>query len=129
MVGRPFDILHHIGCLKNRAKQSAHHFLRRCIRSSEEGPCLKVTPFKTVMTVLNGVPVLRAAVFCAQSGISADDVRAKRPDGDRKQVGQKIDAQFVGKRSEEHTSELQSLMRISYAVFCLKKKNNDIIYT
>src|SRR3546814_5798705 len=34
------------------------------------------------------------------------------------------------KRSEEHTSELQSLMRISYAVFCLKKKNktNDIIH-
>src|SRR3546814_4090351 len=30
-------------------------------------------------------------------------------------------------RSEEHTSELQSLMRISYAVFCLKKKKN--IYT
>src|SRR3546814_1495860 len=35
-------------------------------------------------------------------------------------------------RSEEHTSELQSLMRISYAVFCLKKKNTKIetqIYT
>src|SRR3546814_7546008 len=30
----------------------------------------------------------------------------------------------VSLRSEEHTSELQSLMRISYAVFCLKKKNN-----
>src|SRR3546814_1627054 len=29
-------------------------------------------------------------------------------------------------RSEEHTSELQSLMRISYAVFCLKNKNQDI---
>src|SRR3546814_4904910 len=29
-------------------------------------------------------------------------------------------------RSEEHTSELQSLMRISYAVFCLKKKNTHI---
>src|SRR3546814_9384829 len=29
----------------------------------------------------------------------------------------------IGGRSEEHTSELQSLMRISYAVFCLKKKN------
>src|SRR3546814_1725527 len=28
-------------------------------------------------------------------------------------------------RSEEHTSELQSLMRISYAVFCLKKQNNN----
>src|SRR3546814_5458623 len=32
-------------------------------------------------------------------------------------------------RSEEHTSELQSLMRISYAVFCLKKKNKRQIYT
>src|SRR3546814_4527036 len=30
------------------------------------------------------------------------------------------------RRSEEHPSELQSLMRISYAVFCLKKKNNKI---
>src|SRR3546814_3809456 len=30
----------------------------------------------------------------------------------------------AGSRSEEHTSELQSLMRISYAVFCLKKKKN-----
>src|SRR3546814_6581875 len=32
-------------------------------------------------------------------------------------------------RSEEHTSELQSLMRISYAVFCLKKKNKHIYKT
>src|SRR3546814_6061813 len=32
----------------------------------------------------------------------------------------------AGPRSEEHTSELQSLMRISYAVFCLKKKNKKI---
>src|SRR3546814_975360 len=31
----------------------------------------------------------------------------------------------AGRRSEEHTSELQSLMRISYAVFCLKKKNHQ----
>src|SRR3546814_12464796 len=35
--------------------------------------------------------------------------------------GEQIEAT---RRSEEHTSELQSLMRISYAVFCLKKKNN-----
>src|SRR3546814_9706549 len=33
-----------------------------------------------------------------------------------------VDAVLEGDRSEEHTSELQSLMRISYAVFCLKKK-------
>src|SRR3546814_1557484 len=31
-------------------------------------------------------------------------------------------------RSEEHTSELQSLMRISYAVFCLKNKNKQCVY-
>src|SRR3546814_2002365 len=34
-----------------------------------------------------------------------------------------------GARSEEHTSELQSLMRISYAVFCLKKKNKTKKHT
>src|SRR3546814_5187430 len=34
----------------------------------------------------------------------------------------------VRPRSEEHTSELQSLMRISYAVFCLKKKTNQNDY-
>src|SRR3546814_9160971 len=38
---------------------------------------------------------------------------------------------FRRRRSEEHTSELQSLMRISYAVFCLKKKKhkNQVKYT
>src|SRR3546814_7132405 len=36
-----------------------------------------------------------------------------------------IGASICTNRSEEHTSELQSLMRISYAVFCLKKKKNN----
>src|SRR3546814_4656704 len=35
----------------------------------------------------------------------------------------------IAMRSEEHTSELQSLMRISYAVFCLKKKNTHNTHT
>src|SRR3546814_9657278 len=35
---------------------------------------------------------------------------------------QRVHARYSFSRSEEHTSELQSLMRISYAVFCLKKK-------
>src|SRR3546814_10234958 len=35
------------------------------------------------------------------------------------------ESDFPGVRSEEHTSELQSLMRISYAVFCLKKKRKQ----
>src|SRR3546814_3441692 len=34
---------------------------------------------------------------------------------------------FAQGRSEEHTSELQSLMRISYAVFCLKKKTRQLV--
>src|SRR3546814_11798604 len=40
-----------------------------------------------------------------------------------------VAARLAMTRSEEHTSELQSLMRISYAVFCLKKKNNTPITT
>src|SRR3546814_9892661 len=48
-------------------------------------------------------------------------------------IGPLIDARALEKvdrivlRSEEHTSELQSLMRISYAVFCLKKKKKNIV--
>src|SRR3546814_3333712 len=38
-------------------------------------------------------------------------------------LGECLRLQLEVMRSEEHTSELQSLMRISYAVFCLKKKN------
>src|SRR3546814_6310673 len=52
---------------------------------------------------------LRAAVHL---GVAA--VRGARVDMRRDRIG--------ARRSEEHTSELQSLMRISYAVFCLKKK-------
>src|SRR3546814_10370982 len=51
--------------------------------------------------------------------------------GDHQQVGlQRLDLGQrrgdIGERSEEHTSELPSLMRISYAVFCLKKKTHQI---
>src|SRR3546814_2903694 len=41
----------------------------------------------------------------------------------RRERGARERPEAVERRSEEHTSELQSLMRISYAVFCLKKKN------
>src|SRR3546814_2005492 len=50
--------------------------------------------------------------------LSRVDVRR----GERVRRGQRIG------RSEEHTSELQSLMRISYAVFCLKKKHKQYIH-
>src|SRR3546814_5224064 len=44
------------------------------------------------------------------------------PEFVRKRLVQRVQAELPDLRSEEHTSELQSLMRISYAVFCLKKK-------
>src|SRR3546814_7723718 len=50
-----------------------------------------------------------------------DRRRGQERDGDRRRHCR----WHVARRSEEHTSELQSLMRISYAVFCLKKKKTD----
>src|SRR3546814_8655409 len=47
-------------------------------------------------------------------------VKFDRPDD----YYEKLPATYEAMRSEEHTSELQSLMRISYAVFCLQKKKN-----
>src|SRR3546814_10889955 len=44
-------------------------------------------------------------------------------EGDIAMHALRIPGTSLSQRSEEHTSELQSLMRISYAVFCLKKKN------
>src|SRR3546814_3395450 len=49
--------------------------------------------------------------------------RAGQPDGESSAALRAARYRKQGRRSEEHTSELQSLMRISYAVFCLKKKN------
>src|SRR3546814_5591860 len=96
------------------------------------------TLFRSVSILLiNGVSARQSAWFhkylaqgcrpCAQSmfpahvHINEDDVWAFRllsaPHGCRRPARQY--------RSEEHTSELQSLMRISYAVFCLKKKTTN----
>src|SRR3546814_4207877 len=49
------------------------------------------------------------------------------PDRFLAELGGRLIADGLPLRSEEHTSELQSLMRISYAVFCLKKKTNYTI--
>src|SRR3546814_4519400 len=57
-------------------------------------------------------------------GLSVADDARQRSDHDRAARRRQLrqDHRAVVGRSEEHTSELQSLMRISYAVFCLKKK-------
>src|SRR3546814_8879589 len=58
-----------------------------------------------------------------RNAVHADDNPSDGVGRARAPCGQSI-TRYVDARSEEHTSELQSLMRISYAVFCLKKKNN-----
>src|SRR3546814_1654057 len=74
--------------------------------------------------------------WCKEAGctVTVDrmgNIFARRP-GKNKDLppvvtGSHLDTQPTGgKRSEEHTSELQSLMRISYAVYCLKKKIHTI---
>src|SRR3546814_5709186 len=78
-----------------------------------------VRGFKSIPTAyatIKGFEVMRALrkgqarPWCLQPGIRGEVRLVERAFG-------------IGPRSEEHTSELQSLMRISYAVFCLKKKN------
>src|SRR3546814_2705299 len=54
------------------------------------------------------VPVTKGAIYICMSSSEFDTLKAA-----------------FGARSEEHTSELQSLMRISYAVFCLKQKKTQ----
>src|SRR3546814_7202642 len=56
----------------------------------------------------------------AAAQATAPDVNADDEDGAAEEFVENPNSRV---RSEEHTSELQSLMRISYAVFCLKKKN------
>src|SRR3546814_9471640 len=74
--------------------------------------------------------VERLAQGAEQGGPCVERDRAQRERrhpiwGEPDVLGERIEGRFrIGRhlRSEEHTSELQSLMRISYAVFCLKKK-------
>src|SRR3546814_3906621 len=62
------------------------------------------------------------------AGVKADDQIAALPrDGSQRRPGIIAADRVIDDRSEEHTSELQSLMRISYAVFCLKKKKTTNI--
>src|SRR3546814_9616505 len=55
-------------------------------------------------------------------------ITANQPFGEWNRVFPDPAMTLAAVRSEEHTSELQSLMRISYAVFCLKKKTKTTIY-
>src|SRR3546814_6985318 len=70
--------------------------------------------------------ILPSIAYCGAAPARRQATVADRPwvDGARPAVAaiSELPVPIVALRSEEHTSELQSLMRISYAVFCLKKK-------
>src|SRR3546814_18341436 len=75
-------------------------------------------PYTTLFRSLSDDKLARLQRLCRRRG------RKRRQDhGNRRDPGSARDlGAGEAARSEEHTSELQSLMRISYAVFCLKKK-------
>src|SRR3546814_2275529 len=85
-----------------------------CRRVNPQAGC---NPIEAV-TLKFASPVARATALAATlSTADGQRLAAKASDSDRN------DPWLTEVRSEEHTSELQSLMRISYAVFCLQKKN------
>src|SRR3546814_2040672 len=73
-------------------------------------------PYTTLFRSLLGT--VDVTGFCARAGVDEALVRAATL-----RIAGAGSVSIFEDRSEEHTSELQSLMRISYAVFCLKKKN------
>src|SRR3546814_1896051 len=77
---------------------------------------LELTP----LALIAALTVFYIVLGCFLDGISAVVLTMVVVEPMVRQAG--IDMLWFGIRSEEHTSELQSLMRISYAVFCLKKK-------
>src|SRR3546814_2298377 len=81
----------------------------------------------TIISWTQAVPVPNAPAAAGTSTIWPNAIARGDPDRTHiglpdRQAGQHQHDRSISTRSEEHTSELQSLMRISYAVFCLKKK-------
>src|SRR3546814_1925517 len=83
-------------------------------------PRLVAHPLGAGEDVAHGIEV----VGVRHLGIAGEEGVGAEQDGGIGVVGEHRHDAIVQRRSEEHTSELQSLMRISYAVFCLKKKKN-----
>src|SRR3546814_8012823 len=74
--------------------------------------------------------LISAEGLIAEASAFIRGVTGANPGSDSEDICKRLDAWLTPmaeqpSRSEEHTSELQSLMRISYAVFCLKKKNKQ----
>src|SRR3546814_7021604 len=76
-----------------------------------------------------GLPPERCAPCRAQRKREVDSAKSKAWREANPERQRAASRKHHEKRSEEHTSELQSLMRTSYAVFCLKKKNKTMTHT
>src|SRR3546814_8180987 len=93
--------------------------------SGKDNPQTVLGVYDELTTPLDSIDRSRADIwFVAQSLRDPGNLGTILRTGDAVGAGGII---LVDERSEEHTSELQSLMRISYAVFCLKKKTNQQI--
>src|SRR3546814_8262376 len=68
-------------------------------------------------------PIWRLPLWAPYAEMLKSDIADLNNSAEGGFAGATTAALFLEKRSEEHTSELQSLMRISYAVFCLQKKH------
>src|SRR3546814_9485717 len=77
------------------------------------GTGLSGVPFRSYASRLDGIDLASGMIENAARRGSYDTLT-------QGEIHEGLDALPLGSRSEEHTSELQSLMRISYAVFCLK---------
>src|SRR3546814_1289870 len=84
-------------------------------------------PYTTLFrSLVGGAGFLRAEqVALGERGGCERGAGQHQPAGEGGADGEGDGFPVLGHRSEEHTSELQSLMRISYAVFCLKKKKRN----
>src|SRR3546814_6157480 len=85
---------------------------------------LAETPTLDDMRQMDSEAKLRLLAYCVASQITSLSFHSDR-DRQLAQIVGAAQINMADKRSEEHTSELQSLMRISYAVFCLKKKQQQ----
>src|SRR3546814_2069212 len=92
------------GALNGQTRNEKRIFRRACRIRHDGRPCLQ----ENISGPVCDGQARWAERACGRRGVVEDDLGAT--------------AQANHRRSEEHTSELQSLMRISYAVFCLKKK-------
>src|SRR3546814_5414746 len=86
-------------------------------------------PIELLSSLDDSAKSAELASLLDEIALLSDKVSVSRTDDDARRpsflIRRASDPQVAVRRSEEHTSELQSLMRISYAVFCLKKKQKQ----